>query len=234
MSNSLIPSKEFRIRSGLPNIDVEYFTQEEIEIMRSWISEFDRGFAKNNGKRYRDMEREKYALLFEFLLRTGGRVSEVLALTPSDIDLAAGQVNMKNLKQKDKKKGKKSVPLHPELRREYERYMMHHSRDSRTGPIFSMTRSAVDQFFKRMNRELEHKGFEITKDEKGKKKYAIHAHRFRHTFAVNAMLSGMPLNILQNLLGHSNVWTTSVYTKVTAIDAREYVNRMYRPKENVL
>lgn len=226
MGNSLIPSSEFKIRSSTPDIDVEYFAQEEIEIMREWISEFDRGFAQNNGKRYRNTEREKYALLFEFLLRTGGRVSEVLALTPANIDLAAGQVNMKNLKQKNKKKGKKSVPLHPELRKEYERYMMRHNRENRNGLIFSMTRSAVDQFFKRMNKELENNGFPITKDENGKKKYAIHAHKFRHTFAVNAMLAGMPLNMLQNLLGHSNVWTTSVYTKATAMDSREYVNRM--------
>ncbi len=226
MGNDLIPSSEFRIRSGTPNIDVEYFTQEEINIMREWISEFDRGFARNNGKRYRNTEREKYALLFEFLLRTGGRVSEVLALTPANIDLAAGQVNMKNLKQKNKKKDKKSVPLHPELRKEYERYMMRHSRENRNGLIFPMTRSAVDQFFKRMNKELEQKGFPITRDGRGKKKYTIHAHKFRHTFAVNAMLSGMPLNVLQNLLGHSNVWTTSVYTKATAMDSREYINRM--------
>ncbi len=233
MSNSLIPSKEFKIRSSAPNINVEYFTQEEIDIMRAWISEFDRGFARNNGKRYRNTEREKYALLFEFLLRTGGRVSEVLALTPSDIDLAAGQVNMKNLKQKNEKKGKKSVPLHPELKKEYERYMMRYGRHSRNGPIFPMTRSAVDQFLKRMNKELEHKGFPITKDKKGTKKYFIHAHRFRHTFAVNAMLSGMPLNVLQNLLGHSNVWTTSVYTRAASIDARDYVNRMYQQNGNV-
>ena len=181
--------------------------------------------------RFRYEDREKYALLFEFLLRTGGRVSEILALTPANIDLAANLIEMDNLKQKNKKKNKKTIPLHPELRQEYERYLRYIRNTSRTARIFPMTRAAVDQFLKKMNRELEPKGFPITRKEGEKARYYIHAHKFRHTFGVNAALSGVPINVLQRWLGHSSLWVTSIYTEVYGTDTHSYIARMYRPKE---
>lgn len=44
-------------------------------------------------------------------------------------------------------------------------------------------------------------------------------HSLRHGFATRLLESGSPINIVQLLLGHANLATTSVYTKANPIDA---------------
>ena len=44
-------------------------------------------------------------------------------------------------------------------------------------------------------------------------------HSLRHGFATRCLETGMPINQVQVLLGHSNIATTSVYTKANPMDA---------------
>ena len=53
-----------------------------------------------------------------------------------------------------------------------------------------------------------------------------HPHVFRHGFAVNAVLSGVPPLVLRRWMGHARIDTTLVYTEVLAQDTREYIERM--------
>lgn len=56
-------------------------------------------------------------------------------------------------------------------------------------------------------------------------------HDLRHTFATRARRSGMPLEVLQLILGHSDVTTTMRYAHVGAWEADKYVNRMNQQPE---
>jgi len=52
-----------------------------------------------------------------------------------------------------------------------------------------------------------------------KTKPTIHFHSLRHGFATRLLESGAPINQVQLLMGHSNLSTTSVYTKANPVDA---------------
>lgn len=52
----------------------------------------------------------------------------------------------------------------------------------------------------------------------GKLGIHIHSHRFRHTFAVNMLKSGVDIRTLQQLLGHSDIRITSRYLQLSQAD----------------
>ncbi|EIG0792719.1 tyrosine-type recombinase/integrase [Salmonella enterica] len=43
-------------------------------------------------------------------------------------------------------------------------------------------------------------------------------HTFRHSYAMHMLYNGIPLKVLQSLMGHKSVSSTEVYTKVFALD----------------
>ena len=43
-------------------------------------------------------------------------------------------------------------------------------------------------------------------------------HTFRHSYAMHMLYNGIPLKVLQSLMGHKSISSTEVYTKVFALD----------------
>ena len=54
----------------------------------------------------------------------------------------------------------------------------------------------------------------------------VHPHRFRRTMATRALRAGMPIEQIQVLLGHSSIETTRIYAKVNQDDVK-YAHRKY-------
>ena len=54
----------------------------------------------------------------------------------------------------------------------------------------------------------------------------VHPHIFRHSYAIYLIRNGVDLKRLQQLLGHSNIQTTTVYLQFRDQDLRDVYNKV--------
>lgn len=145
--------------------------------------------------------------LIAALFGTGLRIGEALALRPRDIDLDAGTVRVHS------GKGGKSRVSAIELGmaavvREWVDYRATVLSLNSTAVLFcTISKGRVGQAMQQacvrqmLRRRVAKAGLEKR----------VHAHGFRHSHAANMAAAGIPLNVIQKQLGHSNVSTTSRY-----------------------
>ena len=203
--------KNMMIQSSRRSLSIDFFSDEEVQKIFHEISD------KISSDRRRTGKHRRYFLLVEFLYRTGGRIDEILTVRPSDVNLATNSIRLKTLKQGKDRNGiqrekYRVIPLHVDLRDAYMQYLLDMNLSTKSeDPLFPMSRQVIDLYFKKMQDKL---GFKI------------HAHKFRHTFAVKAIMDNVPLNVLQQWLGHSSIFTTSIYTQITGMDTSQFMERI--------
>jgi integrase len=203
--NNIVPvPKNWKIQSAQKKMPIDFFSDDEIFAMQSWIQ----GKIQQNKKRA--SYHKRYFLLFKTLLWTGARIDEALAIRPIDVHFDINTIDLITLKKS--RPVIRTIPLHRELKDAFMTYFIDLKIDPKSQErIFPMRRQAVDLYFKRMQRDL---GFRI------------HAHKFRHTFGVKAIINHVPLSVLQEWLGHSSIFTTSIYTQITGMDTSQFMNQM--------
>jgi len=210
-------TRSTEIRSIQPKIHASsFYSDEEV----SKIFEFLKQGMSDKRKHNYYM---RYMFLVHVLLRTGARISEALQLRPVDINLAMDTITLITLKKNQKapkstvEKARKEIPkrtlpLHPDLKGFAMTYFLEMHLDVKSMDlIFPMSRLTVYQFMDRMSKTL---GFKI------------HPHKFRHTFAVKALASQVPINVVQKWLAHSSLIVTSVYADVLSMDTSIYMKQI--------
>jgi integrase/recombinase XerC len=142
--------------------------------------------------------------LFTLLYGAGLRISEALGLTRSDLD-QAGRITVTGKGNKQR-----NVPLLPMVRESLERYIASCPYAAKKDdPLFIGVRgeklnAAVAQRHLRLLRRQLNLPDSVT------------PHALRHSFATHLLASGADLRSLQELLGHSSLSTTQLYTQVDA------------------
>jgi site-specific recombinase XerD len=152
--------------------------------------------------------------MLETLYSTGIRVSELVSLDDGDIDFFGGMIKVTG-------KGKKEriVPIGIHATKAIKEYL--NSKSQRKKEEKKKTSQASGNkplFLNKYGNRLTARSVARTLD-KYLKKSGINLltspHTFRHSFATHLLDKGADLRSVQELLGHSNLSTTQVYTHVT-------------------
>lgn len=147
----------------------------------------------------------KHRAILHLMYSTGIRRSELLALKISDIDSSRMVVNIRQ----GKGKKDRQVVLHPrvlDLLREYYKY---YRPCNYLFEGYDRTKSySASSMAKVVKKAAKNVG--ITKD--------ISVHTLRHCFATHMLEKGANLKVIQQLMGHNSLKTTSIYLSLANID----------------
>jgi integrase/recombinase XerD len=149
---------------------------------------------------------------------SGGRISEVLALTPAAIDIESGAANIHTLKRR--KRGiVRQVPLPDELLCALDRAFKLRRRQA--DPDL-----ACDRLW-RWSRTTAWRRVKYVMAAAGITGSPAMPRGLRHGFGVNAFQSGVPPHLVQRWLGHASLRTTSIYGDVMGPEERAFAARMW-------
>lgn len=149
--------------------------------------------------------------VIELLFATGMRISELCALKPEDVDLRERTILIygKGAKERRIQIGSEAVA---EL---LEKYVLSYREAMQRSGYFFVNQSGVpvsDQAIRRMiNRYTKRAEIELH----------ITPHMFRHTFATCLMEEDVDIRYIQEMLGHSSINITQIYTHVTMAKQRD-------------
>lgn len=154
-------------------------------------------------------------LIVELLYGTGIRISESVAINIDDLDLKERWIKIKF----GKAAKQRLVPVGSALAKALDDYLV------RARPKFlgEKTRETALLLSQRGSRLTRQAAWGIIKDLKETAKLDIDLtpHSFRHTFATHLLSGGADIRVVQELLGHSVVTTTQIYTKVNIDQIRD-------------
>ncbi len=157
--------------------------------------------------------------MIELMYGTGIRVSELVSLKLNDIDL-----HMALIKVMGKGSKERQVPIG----------------DYALGSLVDYIHNHREHLLKKNNSDfvfVGKSGGHITREQFfriisniGKKlniRKSVSPHTLRHSFATHLLDSGADLRIIQELLGHSSVTTTEIYTHVSKEKLKENYNKFH-------
>lgn len=141
--------------------------------------------------------------MLELLYATGIRVSELIGLDITDINLSMGYVRCTN------NKGERLIPVGNKAIDSVKLYL----EKARKSMIKSETETAL--FVNRMGARISRQGFwKIIKQyqESSGIEGDITPHSLRHSFAAHLIRNGADLESLKTMMGHSDISSTQIYT----------------------
>ncbi|MFD1471318.1 tyrosine recombinase XerC [Companilactobacillus mishanensis] len=156
-----------------------------------------------------DLLSERNSALLELLYATGMRVSECANLTLEQLDFTNGIVLIHGKGDKDR-----YVPFGEYAQEALNKYIS----GARTKIMRKYGQEHDFVFINNRGKQITSRGIEYILDQVIKKTSLtadIHPHMIRHTFATHMLDNGADLRTVQEMLGHSSLSTTQIYTHVT-------------------
>ena len=140
-------------------------------------------------------------LIIDLFYQTGVRVSELVEIKDSDIDMGRGMLRVYGKRRKER-----LIPIGGKLLKEIEAYKAKRNTEvGKTSELF--VRKNGEKMYRRGVYDVVHRS--LTKVSSLKKRSP---HVLRHTFASTMLNNGADIYAVKALLGHSSLAATEVYT----------------------
>ncbi|WP_072708861.1 site-specific tyrosine recombinase XerD [Lacicoccus alkaliphilus] len=160
--------------------------------------------------------------MMEVLYASGIRVSELISIKKPDVNTEMGFIRVRGKGSKER-----IVPITDFVARQLEHYIVS------IRPRLLKTEDTEDLFITNRGRGFTRQGLWKTI-----KKYEVLSgisknitpHTFRHSFATHLIENGADLRAVQEMLGHSDISTTQIYTQISASKIRE-MYKQFHPRK---
>lgn len=197
--------RDFKVLSP-DRIELPRVSRRQIDLVE--YEELERLLAAPKGQ---DLRSLRDRAILETFFSTGLRLSELCALN-RQIDLKRGELSIRGKGDKLRlvflsDSAKKAIKNYLDKRNDPEEPLFV-SLTKGNAALGRITTRAVQRLIERYGRKAG-----ITK--------RVHPHALRHSFATDLLINGADLRSVQELLGHSNISTTQVYTHLTNKELRE-------------
>jgi integrase/recombinase XerD len=163
--------------------------------------------------------RDKAAL--ELLYATGMRVSEIVDLPTSTVNLDVGFIKCRGKGDKER-----VVPIGSQAKVSISRYV------EKVRPKLLKGGNDNHLFLSRLGKKVSRQSFwKMIKKyaKRAKIKKEITPHTLRHSFATHLLERGADLRVVQEMLGHSDIATTQIYTHVNK-ERLKSIHRQFHPR----
>ncbi|WGI17883.1 tyrosine-type recombinase/integrase [Methanonatronarchaeum sp. AMET-Sl] len=152
-----------------------------------------------------DQENQRDYLILKILWTTGLRGSELTTLKKKDLEF-----NEKRIIIRNGKGGKdRVVPVPQEIKNLLKMWTNNLNKNQYVFDISSRTlRNIVYKYAEKCD-------------------FISKPHKWRHSFAIHCLKSGMDLRTLQKILGHSSLSTTQIYLDVVAEDIQKEYSKIW-------
>lgn len=157
--------------------------------------------------------------IFELLYAGGFRVSEVCSLKMDQLHLQSGMIQClgKGNKERLVPIAELTVQLLEKYLKQGRPYLL---RKKKSSYVF------ISQQGNSLSRQAVWQNLEKARQRCGMTKH-LHPHQFRHSFATHMLENGADLRSIQELLGHENIATTTIYTHITTKQMTEEYRRFH-------
>jgi len=196
------------IRFFFTNILKRPFTTKEIPIKKK-EKKLPKVLSKQQIKLLLDSTKNlKHKLIIKMLYCSGLRLQELINLKRNQIDFDNNTILVYQGKGK---KDRLTIIAH-NLKLDLLKY-------------YSTYTFKTDYIFEGRNGKYSKKSVQLILHNASKKlEFKVHPHMLRHSFATHLLEQGINIRIIQSLLGHSNLNTTQIYTRVAHNKLKNIMN----------
>lgn len=214
------PFRKVRLSIKEPKMLPKTLSLKEIKKIFTYVYKQKETFLYKDRYTYKSIVRDIAVL--EFLFATGIRVSEVCSLKVKDIDLQSGVVLVFG-------KGSKQRTLHicdSEVKKALKEYIVMFEKKDKEDIFFSnrLGQTLSEQSVRFMLKKYQ--------KQSGVEKHTT-PHMLRHSFATLLLEEGVDIRYIQQMLGHSSISTTQIYTQVNLKHQKKILSSKH-PRRRIL